>query len=305
MMPKTHRHVPVALILILGLASSSCTSLLFTKRVILRRGKKVTAATAPKLQTATRDELSARIANFYNAINSFQATVDMTPSVGSAYTGTIKESVKDVRGHVLFRKPSGIRILGQMPVMRNTIFDMVSDGADFKVSLTSPIVPKNLFVTGSNAAPANSKNKLENLRPEAFLSSMLIRPPDPSTETPTLVDQVDEDNALYILYYIKRAANGDPLGIVRGVWFDRIDLSIVRQTAYDGSGALISDTRYSKWQPYNNVMFPGHIDINRPKDEYGVVLDVIEMQMNLNLTDDKFILDQPEGSQLQVIGAPK
>jgi outer membrane lipoprotein-sorting protein len=287
----------VALALILGLASSSC---LYTKRVILRHGKKVTATTAPKLMTATRDELGARITNLYNAISSFQATVDMTPSVGSVYTSAITE-IKDVRAHVLFRKPADIRILGQYPVVRTTAFDMVSDGTDFKVFLVS----KNLFVKGANSAPATSKNKLENLRPDAFLSSMLIQPADPSTEAPALVDATDEENALYILYFARKGPNGEFRGIARGVWFDRIDLSIARQTVYDESGALVSDTRYSKWQPYTGAMFPAHIDINRPKDGYGVVLDVIDMQMNVNLTNDKFILNQPEGSQLQLIGAPK
>jgi outer membrane lipoprotein-sorting protein len=160
-------------------------------------------------------------------------------------------------------------------------------------------------VKGANSAPATSKNKLENLRPDAFLSSMLIQPADPSTEAPALVDATDEENALYILYFARKGPNGEFRGIARGVWFDRIDLSIARQTVYDESGALVSDTRYSKWQPYTGAMFPAHIDINRPKDGYGVVLDVIDMQMNVNLTNDKFILNQPEGSQLQLIGAPK
>jgi len=298
-MPKPHRQVPVALALILGLASSSC---LYTKRVIFRHGKKVTATTAPMLRTATRDELSARIASFYNAINSFQATVDLTPSIGSVYTGAITE-IKDVRAHVLFRKPASIRIIGQYPVVRTTAFDMVSDGTDFKVFLPS----KSLFEVGSNSAPRSSKNKLENLRPEDFLSSMLIQPPDPQTETASRLDFVDEDNALYILFILKKAPNGDPI-FVRGVWFDRIDLNIVRQVVYDESGTQVSDTRYSKWQQYNGVMFPAHIDINRPKDEYGVVLDVIDLQMNINFPDDpdtKFVLNQPEGSQLRVIGASK
>jgi len=298
-MPKPHRQVPVALALILGLTSSSC---LYTRRVIFRHGKKVTATTAPTLQTATRDQLSARIASFYNAINSFQATVNMTPSIGSVYTGAITE-IKDVRAHVLFRKPASIRIIGQYPVVRTTAFDMVSDGTDFKVFLPS----KSLFEVGSNSAPRSSKNKLENLRPEDFLSSMLIQPPDPQTETASRLDFVDEDNALYILFILKKAPNGDPI-FVRGVWFDRIDLNIVRQVVYDESGTQVSDTRYSKWQQYNGVMFPAHIDINRPKDEYGVVLDVIDLQMNINFPDDpdtKFVLNQPEGSQLRVIGASK
>jgi hypothetical protein len=118
------------------------------------------------------------------------------------------------------------------------------------------------------------------------------------------VDATDEDNAFYILYFLKKAPNGDWLH-ARGVWFDRIDLSIARQVVYDESGAIVSDTRYSKWTNYSGVMFPAHIDLNRPRDGFGVVLDLIDLQMNLNLTDDKFILNQPEGSQLQVIGAPK
>ncbi len=295
-MPKPRRYVPVALALILGLISSSC---LYTRRVILRHGKKVTAGSAPTLLVAKRNELSARITNLYNAISSFQATVDMTPSVGSVYTSSITE-IKDVRAYVLFRKPADIRIIGQYPVVRTKAFDMVSNGSTFEVSLVS----KNLFIKGSNSAPAVSKNKLENLRPAAFLSSMLIRPDELPVERPVLVDATDEDNALYILYFMKEGAEGE-LSPSRAVWFDRIDLSIVRQTVYDEAGALVSDTRYSKWRPYEGVMFPGHIDINRPQDGYGVVLDVTDMKMNVPLTDDKFVLNQPEGSQLQLIGAPK
>ena len=78
-------------------------------------------------------------------------------------------------------------------------------------------------------------------------------------------------------------------------------MSQLQMKVYDESGTLVSDTRYSKWLDYNGVMFPSHIDINRPKDDYGVVLDITEMQMNVNLTDDKFVLSQPEGSQLKVI----
>jgi hypothetical protein len=267
---------------------------LYTKRIILRHGKPVSGV-APVLRSATRDELNARIGNLYNAISSFQATVDMAPSLGSVYKGEITD-VKDVRGYVLFRKPDEIRIIGLLPVMRTRAFDMVSDGSNFKVLLTS----RNLFVEGVNSAPATSKHKFENLRPEAFLSSMLIRPADPDKEHPALLDFTDEDNALYILQFIQVAPDGT-FFIGRNVWFDRLDLSIVRQMVYDPSSNIISDTRYSKWTPYNGVMFPGHIDINRPQDGYGVVMNLIEMQMNLELTDEKFILTQPEGTKLQTI----
>ena len=219
-MPKPRRLVPVALAIILGLMTSSC---LFTRRIILRGGKRVTPGSTPALLSATRDELNTKIAGLYNAINSFQATVDLTPSVGSVYTGQITE-IKDVHAFVLFRKPADIRILGELPVVRTRAFDMVSDGKDFKLFLVS----KNLFIEGSNDAPPASKNKLENLRPDAFLSSMLIRPAEPGVEIPVLEDATDEDNALYILHFLKQTPDGTWI-IASNVWFDRLNLNIVRQ----------------------------------------------------------------------------
>ena len=289
------RLAPVALALISGFLSSSCG----VKRVITRHNKAVVAGAAPELKTATRDDLNNRLANLYNAISSFQATVDMSPSVGSVYKGSITE-FKDVRGYVLFRKPNEIRIIGLLPVVRTKAFDMVSDGMDFKLYLVS----KNLFEEGSSTAPRTSKNQLENLRPEDFLSSMLVRPANPATETPALQDLTDEENAYYILQFIGKSADGTPT-IPRSVWFDRLDLSVTRQIVYDDAGEIVSDTRYTRWQPYNGVMFPAHIDINLLKAGYGVVMDVVDMQMNPSLTNDKFELTQPEGTQLQVIGAPK
>ncbi len=57
-MPNPRRHVPVALVLILGL---TCTSCFFTRtRNIFRRGKKVTPGSVPSLMTATRDELNTQ-----------------------------------------------------------------------------------------------------------------------------------------------------------------------------------------------------------------------------------------------------
>src|SRR5271165_5589585 len=77
------------------------------------------------LQTADKDGLAARVTNLYKAVNSFIATVDMSPSLGSVYKGEITE-FRDVRGYILMRKPADIRIQAQYPVLRATAFDMVS-----------------------------------------------------------------------------------------------------------------------------------------------------------------------------------
>ncbi len=295
-MPKMRRLVPAILAITLGLTSTSC---LFTRRAIFRHHKKVTPGSAPPLLNATRDELNLRILNIYNAINAFQAKAELTPSVGSVYTGQITE-IRDVTAIFLFRKPDDIRIIGNTPFIGTRAFDMVSDGKNFKLQ----IISKSLFIEGANSAPPVSKNKLENLRPDAFLSSMLIRPADPATESTSLEDATDEDNALYILHFIRTGPDGHPV-FAGNVWFDREVLTIVSQKVLDSSGLIVSDTRYSKWQPYDGVMFPSHIDINRVQDGYGLVMDILDMKMNIELTNGQFVLNQPEGYQLQVIGAPK
>ena len=55
-------------------------------------------------------------------------------------------------------------------------------------------------------------------------------------------------------------------------------------------------------KPYDNVPFPKHIDFNRPHDEIGLVLDVVKMDINKGVSDDKFVLEQPEGTKLQTVG---
>ena len=50
--------------------------------------------------------------------------------------------------------------------------------------------------------------------------------------------------------------------------------------------------------------FPKHIEIDRPQDEYAVVLDIVKMDINKGVADDKFVLEQPEGTTLRTIGQP-
>ena len=169
-----HRCAPVALTLVLCLISSSC---LWTHRVILRGGKRVVAGALPVLKTSTLEDLEKRIANLYNAIKSFQATVEMTPSVGSVYKGEITEGsglIKDVHSYILFRKPDWIRIIGKLrwsapPNSTWCPLPMHSGST----SLEEP------FRRRGQQRPYRFKERFENLRPEHFLSAMMIRPMAP------------------------------------------------------------------------------------------------------------------------------
>lgn len=128
-----------------------------------------------------------------------------------------------------------------------------------------------------------------------------MQPPDLKRDRTVIENLTDEDNAAYILHIVEVGADGQ-LQLKRNVWFDRLTLNIARQLIFDPIGDILTDARYSEWQNFGKVPFPKHIEINRPKDEYGLVLTVVKLDINTGVTDDRFALDRPEGTELQVLG---
>ncbi|HTX38012.1 MAG TPA: hypothetical protein VME43_23440 [Bryobacteraceae bacterium] len=274
--------------------STGLSSCLERRRAISGRGGTPT----PNLLVADAATLVAAVSRQYNAVHDFNATVDMVPALGSAEKSQITE-FKDVRAFILFRKPAFIRVIGLYPVIRSKAFDMVSDGTDFRLYLPG----KNRFITGRNEIVAPSKNKLENLRPEHILDALLVRPVDTVRNKLLLENFTDEDDAYYILSEIHETPDAQ-LHLLRTIWFNRVTLQLARQLIFDSAGNILSDDRYSQWKSYDNVPFPKHIEINRPRDEYGVVIDIVKMDINKGVSDDKFVLEQPEGTTLQIVGQP-
>jgi outer membrane lipoprotein-sorting protein len=282
----------VAATVALSCSVLALTSCLARRRVITRNK----STPAQRLLSADKNDLLKLLDKQYQAINTFNATVDMVPAVGSAAKGRITE-YKDVLGYILFKKPAEMRMIGLYPVVRNKAFDMVSNGVDFRLYVPS----KNQFIVGqSEPSVTPSPNKFENLRPSVFLDALLVRPPAPGQST-FVTDFTDEDNAAYILHFFDTGDEGQPR-IARDIWFDRLTLHIVRQMIFDPRGEILSDARYSDWKIYDGVPFPKVIDINRPKDEYGVVLTLTKADINKPITTDKFVLEQPEGTALHVLG---
>jgi outer membrane lipoprotein-sorting protein len=266
------------------------TGCLARRRVITRDAK----STVQQLQSATVAELESRIAEQFKAIQDFSATVDMVPALGTTEKSRITE-YKDVRGYILFRKPTDIRIIGLYPVVRSKAVDMVSNGADFKLYVPA----KDLFITGRNDIETHAENKIENWRPQHFLEALMVHPPA-ADEKPMLVNFTDEDNAALVLSLIHAPPDGS-LHPSRSVWFERYNLRIARQLIFDHDGNILTDARYSQWQVYDGVPFPKQIVLNRPRDEYSVVITVVKLDINKGATDDKFVLEQPEGSQLRTL----
>jgi len=283
---------PRAILLLLGLILLVSPSCLVRRRSIARKGAKVDQA----LLVADRQSLVDAIARQYDAIRDLNIEVNMIPALGTTEKNKVTE-YKDVRAYILFRKPADIRIIGLYPVVRNKAFDMVSNGTDFKLFIPA----RNRFVVGRNEIIQPSANKLENLRPQHFQDAILVRPIDSAKEKLLMENFTDEDNAFYILHVVQENGNGQ-LQMDRTIWFSRTDLRLARQLIFDVIGNILTDARYSDWKNWDNVPFPKHIEINRPRDEYAVVIDIVKMDINKGLGPDKFVLDQPEGTTTQIVG---
>lgn len=242
--------------------------------------------------TLSKEDLVRRIHDIADPLQSFLMRVDMAPSAGSQYTGVITDYAT-LGGHILYHRPDEIRVLGQDPLMSTTIFDMVSIGPEFRMSIPN----KNRFIIGDNTAPPTSKNELENMRPAAFLTALLIAPPDPDTDITILEDDTGGGRAACVLLIIRQ--EHDQYRIVRNVYFDPYTLQITEQRTFDSLGHIAGDTSYANWRNYDRVPYPSVIDIKRPQENYEIQLNVIGMTMNpANITPDKFTLEQPPGSRL-------
>jgi outer membrane lipoprotein-sorting protein len=258
---------------------------------IARKG----GSTKQKLQVADLESLLESIARQYKTVRDFSATVDMAALVGSSEKNQLVE-YKDIRAYLYFRKPADLHLVGLYPVIRTTAFDMVSDGANFKL-----YVPKdNSFTTGPNEIQTLSTKQLENLRPQHFLDAILVRPLDRTADKPLMENLTDEEYFYYILHLIHE--DHGRLVLSRTIWFNRLDLRLARQIIYDSIGNIVTDARYSQWHVFDNVAFPKHVEIQRPREEYGATIDVVKMDINKGVSDDKFVLTQPEGTALKVIG---
>ena len=241
-------------------------------------------------------------------IQSLQATVDIDTSAGGARKGHVTD-YKEIRGYVLARKPAMLHMIGLLPIVRTTAFDMVSDGQEFKLW----IPPKNRFVIGSNAVQThNTDQPMENIRPQDIYDALLIRSIDPS-EIAVLENgyEILHDakghrvlQADYELIVIRKKSDNQGI-LARKIVFSRTDLQPHREYIYDEHGNLVTDARYANYKDYDGVSFASRIEIFRPQEEYDITLNMLKLEINKPLRDDQFALAQPPGAEVVRLDRPQ
>jgi outer membrane lipoprotein-sorting protein len=266
----------------------------------LFRSRKVEQPPPVQLKSATAQELIDYVNMQASRIQTLQATVDISTSVGGEKKGKVTE-YQSIRGYVLVRKPEMLRMIGLLPIVRNRAFDMVSDGRDFKLW----IPPKNRFIVGrNNVETRNATQPLENVRPQHIYDALLLRHIDQQTEIAVMENETGSitDNkgnrvmrAEYVLDVIQTGAR--PF-LSRKIIFSRTDLLPYRQLLYDAEGSVQTIATYGSYKNDIDINFPWKIEINRPQEELDITLTVIKLDLNQPLPNDKFVLDQPPGVEV-------
>lgn len=292
----------LTLILFLAVLSTTGCGLWLRKRPVEDQYSKAT------LKESTQQGLIDSINAQAEAIHSLKATVDIDSSVGGMKKGHVTD-YKEIRGIVLARKPDALHMIGLMPIVRTTAFDMVSDGQDFKLWIPT----KNKFVIGKNqVATPNTDQPLENIRPQNIYEALLIRHIDPNSEIAVLENGYEtfhdakghrilqED---YELTIIQKYQEGWRLA--RKIIFGRTDLKPHRQFIYNEDGRVATDAKYAEYKDFDGTSFPSRIEIDRPQEEYDITLNMLKVDINKPLTDDQFVLEQPTGAVVVHLDRPQ
>jgi outer membrane lipoprotein-sorting protein len=259
----------------------------------------------PQLESS-EENLLANYNNQVRAVQSLQATVDLIPSTGTTYSGVIEE-YHDVPGFILAARPSTVRVIGQAPVVAKNIFDMVSDGKEFRIYIPS----KNSFLVGPTALVRPSNKPLENLRPQHIVEALFW--PEFSSSANVLFEQFDFNVSRYYILTLLRRAPGGKFEIDRKVWYNRTDLKVSRVQLFGAGGKLDSDIQYSDWEPVtatpagtppanDQASFARDIHIWRPQDDYKLEIKILKLTLNEPITPDRFELAQPAGTDLVRVG---
>jgi hypothetical protein len=290
----------VAILLLAVLSSTGCSVFSRTRPVEDLYSKS-------PLKESTQQGLIDSINQQAETIHSLKATVDIDSSVGGRKKGQVTD-YKEIRGIVLARKPGALHMIGLAPIVRTTAFDMVSDGQDFKLWIPS----KNKFVIGkNNVGTPNTDQPMENIRPQNIYEALLIRHIDPETEIAVLengYETLHDDKGRrilqddYELTVIQKYDKGWRLE--RKIIFGRIDLKPHRQFIYSEDGSVATDAHYAEYKDFDGISFPSRIEINRPQEEYDFTLNMLKVEINQELKDEQFVLEQPPGAVVEHLDRP-
>jgi outer membrane lipoprotein-sorting protein len=216
----------------------------------------------------------------------------------ASVTGTDKSILMEYRqtkGFILVERPGHIRIRAQAPLALATVFDMVSDGRVFRVSV--PL--KNKFYMGDNQAPPEpAGNPVVNLRPKVIMDALFVDIRE-HLKNPQIKWTLEEAAVGRTSYYVVQFINiaGENAELIEKLWVDRTNMNTVRKQTFGSDGKLEMDVEYSGHQSIGEISYPQVISIQRIED-YSLKITFQKNALNQQLAADAFRLEPPAGAEV-------
>jgi hypothetical protein len=79
-------------------------------------------------------------------------------------------------------------------------------------------------------------------------------------------------------------------------------LNVVRLESYVADGKVNSDVHYGNWQTTGAINYPRQVTISRPGDDYTLEITIKKITLNGTIAPDRFVLQQPPGTDLVRVG---
>src|SRR5215467_246375 len=230
----------------------------------------------PVSTAALKDAGKEQLIDFINTnaarLQSLKATVDFNVTVSKQKKGKANEykvtEYTEVSGYLLMRKPEMLRMIGLVPAVRSTLFDMAGNAKGFALSIPG----QSKFFVGSNQISRPSIQPLENIRPPVIFDALLLKPIDPQNEIAVLEQGTEmvkdpkshkdlQQNDYEVIVIRKEGTNWY---LSRKIIFSRVDLQPDRQLIYNLQGQVVTDASYETFKDYGGSLLPETVHINRP-----------------------------------------
>ena len=277
--------------LMVALLISACGPVKEKKRV-------VTPDAYAKAQTASRLELVQLINSRYAGVATLTAPKFEVELTGGSIDDGYFEKYRKAGGYLVAQKPDSIFVNILNPLTHSSVLTMASLQNAFEIWIPS----RNQYLTGQTVGTEKQENPLYNVRPEHILQGILFEPfpADGDRGYKYYVEETEDGQFKYYVLVLVQAGLGDSeLKLVRKVWIERSEMSVVRQQYFENQ-KVQSSIMYNHPVQFGGEWINTVVEINRPLDRYRIdfVLDPDKIVLNRPIQANAFQIAPPPGAEV-------
>jgi len=315
--PQVKPNKNLIFFLLLVLFASGCISAKTTKSAatLLKTYDRLPAATLiEKINTLTE-------------VNSITGNASLKLTDLKLSTEGKIEPYRPADALVVLQRPEQIRLLVRVPITKQNIADMTSDGEKFRIAVYFPDEYRR-FLVGSNDRNYNEQvenmspdpnekkqqqqqqiSSIARIRPQHITEAILVKPIEANNSFQYFVSDLtrqEVDNVVgqtpknvlrtYQVLYLLEKVSETELKLVKQFWFDRTqsNLPLAHMQIFNGQGALVSEVNYKKYKAIGKTSFPQTIEIIRARDNYILELNFDDTKENNPIDKKAFFLENTQ-----------